>query len=108
MRQQYIIRSIVLHTIIFSTYMAITSYEFVVAKDPEPIGTGLRQWLCIFFHIAITMMIITGSRSKAKNRKISYKSLLIHLLIIILIISVYNLFESPLTRWLWDLRPNMK
>ncbi len=102
--QSYCIKIFILHFVIALTYMVITSYEFVVYKVPDPIGTGLQQWACFFFHLTITLIIMSLYWGKAKNKKIAKKKFWINFLILMLIIALVSAIDEPLWKWLWKLR----
>ena len=100
----YSIKTLLLHFAIATTYVATTSYFFVIAKDPDPIGTGLRQWMCIFLHFNVTLYILLTFLGKATNRKEARKKLWLHLAAVVLIVSLLLLFSNPLWEWLWSQR----
>jgi len=100
----YSIKTLLLHFAIATAYIATTSYFFVIAKDPHPVGTGLQQWMCIFLHFTVTLYILLTFLGKATNRKEVRKKLYLHLAAIVLIVLLLLLFSFPLWEWLWGQR----
>lgn len=98
------LKTFLLHLVIAATYIAFTSYLFVVRRDPNPIGTGLQQWLCIFLHVTVTLFFMLTLVAKAADKKLAAQKLLIHIAAIILAIAPYSLFSNPIWHWIWSLR----
>jgi hypothetical protein len=101
--KSFSIKTLLLHFVIATIYVATTSYFFVIAKDPDPVGTGVRQWLCVFLHFFVTLLITIPSKKTVDN-SVGWTKTLLHLTFIILIVAVYLLFSSLLWQWLWRLR----
>jgi hypothetical protein len=100
----YALRILVLHLTIALIYLSITSYVFVISKQPNPVGTGLRQWFFMFMHLIITIIVFSILLAKATNKPLVKKKFLINCLIVISIIIVSTLFSNPFWEWLWALR----
>ncbi len=102
--KMYSIKALLLHLTLVCTYIAATSYFFGIAKDPNPVGTGLQQWLCIFLHGIVTLFIMLLFVGKATNKRNARVKLYVHLAAIGLIVSTLLLFSQPLWEWLWNQR----
>jgi hypothetical protein len=102
--RSYVIKTLILHLLIFIIYTGITSYQFVAAKYPDPIGTGIRQLFCILLHLIITLVIV-APHARTVDKKLGWKKFSIHLLSIILIVILSFLLSTPIWKWLWNMRP---
>lgn len=100
----YSIKTFFLHLAIAATYLAFTSSLFVVRRDPNPIGAGLQQWLCIFLHVTITLFVMLTFSGRTADKKGAAQKLLLHIAAIVLAIAPYSLFSNPIWNWLWSLR----
>jgi hypothetical protein len=100
----YSIKTLLLHFAIASFYIAATSYLFVISKFPNPIGTGLRQWFCVFLHLTITLFIMLTYLGKAKDKRNATLKLFLHLGAIALVLLAWFIFDDPLSKWLWNQR----
>jgi hypothetical protein len=100
----YSLKVLFLHSGIALAYFAVTDFLFVVAKDPNPIGTGLQQWLCIFLHFTITLFVMLTFLGRAADKRLAIKKVLIHTAAIVLVISVSLFLSNPVWDWLWSLR----
>jgi hypothetical protein len=100
----YSLKTFLLHGAIVTIYFAVTSYLFVVGKDPNPIGAGLQQWLCVFLHVTITLFVMLTLLGKATDKKLATRKVVLHTVAIILAVSLYLLFSNPIWDWLWSLR----
>lgn len=93
-----------LHLIILASYMGVTSWLFVSYPVPDPIATGLQQWLCILVHISITVLICLIKRRTAIDKKKATTTLLLHVVAIVCWIIVYLFLSAPIADYLWKLR----
>lgn len=100
----YSLKTLVLHLAIAVTYLTVTSYLFVIDRDPNPIGTGLQQGLCFFLHLVITLFIMLTYLGRSTDKKGAGKKVLLHTAAIILVAALYTLFSSPVWEWLWSIR----
>jgi hypothetical protein len=97
----YSIKTLLLHLTIAFAYVSTTSYFFVIANQPNPVGTGLQQWLCIFLHLTVTLFMMLSFVGKATDKRDAKIKFCLHLASIVLIISTLLLFSNPLWEWLW-------
>lgn len=96
---------LLLHFIIVAGYTAVTSYMFVKYPVPDPIGTGLQQWVCTILHMVVTALVCLILRMKAADKKAATTTLLINLGVITFW-TVANLALSIIYwEYLWSLRP---
>lgn len=93
-----------LHLIIVASYITVTSWLFVTHPVPDPIATGLQQWLCILLHISITVLICLLKRRTAIDRKKATTTLWLHVVAIVCWIVVYLFLSTPIAAYLWKLR----
>lgn len=93
-----------LHLIILASYMGVTSWLFVSYPVPDPIATGLQQWLCILVHISITVLICLIKRRTAIDRKKATTTLWIHIGAMLSWVVVYLLLSDQIADYLWTLR----
>lgn len=93
-----------LHFIIIASYMGVTSWLFVSYPVPDPVATGLQQWLCILVHVSVTVLICLIKRRTAINRKKATTTLWLHVVAIVCWIVVYLLLSDQLADYLWTLR----
>lgn len=93
-----------LHFFITVAYLAITGYYFVQRRDPDPIGTGLQQWACIFAHLFITSVVCLVIRNRSKDKKSANRLLWINLLAIVTWLGIYFLMGTPIWDYMWSLR----
>lgn len=100
----YTIRVLIMHLVIASIYLSITSYLFVISKQPDPIGAGLRQWFFMVTHLSITIIVFLILLGRATNKQLVKKKFLINCLVISSIIIISILFSDPLWEWLWSMR----
>lgn len=102
--QLYALKVFFLHLIVATVYLTAICYEFVIEKDPNPIGAGLKQWVCIFLHLMITLIIMAIVWNKANDKNIARKKFFVHFLAVLFIISASLLISDPLWHWLWSRR----
>lgn len=100
----YGIKTLLLHLAITCAYVAATSYFFVIAHDPNPVGTGIRQWFCIFLHLTITLFTRLSYVGKATDKREATVKLSLHLAAILFAVSTLLLISFPLSEWLWSQR----
>jgi len=100
----YTLKVFILHLSIIITYLAVTSYLFVVAKDPDPIGTGLKQWVCMILHLIITLFIMKTRWSKSSDKNLAKKKFWVNFVIIIVLIITNLQLSNFLWEWLWSIR----
>jgi len=100
----YSIKTLLLHLAIASSYVAWTSYLFVIEKFPNPIGTGVRQWFCIFLHLTITLFVMLSYLGKATDKRNATLKLVFHVAAIALTVLLLTVFDNPLSEWLWRQR----
>lgn len=100
----YTIRILILHLIIASIYLSITSYMFVISKQPDPVGAGLRQWFFMVMHLIITIIVFLILLGKTTNKRLVKRKFLINCLVITFIIIISILFSNPFWQWLWSMR----
>jgi hypothetical protein len=100
----YSVKTLLLHFAIASSYIAATSYLFVISKFPNPVGTGLRQWFFVFLHFTITLLIMLSFLSKATDKRKATLKLLLHLGAILLAVLALFLLSESLSEWLWSQR----
>lgn len=85
-------------------YSALFSYQFVVAKDPNPIGSGLGELVFMFLHFTTTLFVTLTQLSKAPDKKEAAEKFWINCAIVLLIIAIAVLVDRPISNWLWSLR----
>jgi lysylphosphatidylglycerol synthetase-like protein (DUF2156 family) len=93
-----------LHLFIVASYIGITSWLFVSYPVPDPLATGLQQWVCILAHISVTVLICLIKRRNAIDRKKSTTTLWLHVGAMVSWIVVYLLLSDQLADYLWALR----
>jgi len=104
MHVNYSVKVFTLHLIIVLLYLGITSYAFVVAKDHNPIGVGLQQWLCILLHLLITITVMAMLWAKNTNKRAGRNKFLLNIGAIVLWIGITLVFSNAIWHWLWSLR----
>jgi cation transport ATPase len=105
--RKYILKIIAIQLSIILLYLGMTSYEFVVSREINPIGVGLQQWALIILHLLITIFVGLYRIHKSKDKKISKKKLLVNLLVIVIIILIYFCFSDIIWHWLWSFRKDV-
>ena len=95
-----------INAIVSVAYLLITSILFVQRKQPDPIGIGILQWVCIAIHIII--LIITFSILALKSPRVKHigKSILYSALGLLTPLTIYLLLSEPIWKVLWNLRDN--
>lgn len=94
----------VLHLIIVACYVTITSWQFVKHPEPDPVATGLQQWLCVVVHFILTAIVCLVTRMKAVNKKAATTTLLLNLGAVVFWVIVNLLLSDILWDYLWSLR----
>jgi hypothetical protein len=105
--RKYIFKSITIQLAIIIFYLGMTSYEFVVSQEINPIGVGLQQWALIILHLLITLFAGLYGISKSQDKKMAKNKLFVRMLIIILIILIYFCFSDIIWHWLWSFRKDV-
>ena len=104
MHVNYSVKVFTLHLVIALLYMGIASYGFVVAKDHNPIGVGLQQWLFILLHLLITTTVMAFLWAKNTNKRVGRNKFLLNIGAIVLWIGIMLIFSNAIWRWLWSFR----
>lgn len=101
--KRYFVRCSILHLAISALYFFATSYEFVVTKQPNPIGVGIQQFLCIFFHVIGTIAYFMIIPWKSGNKKLYNRKLLLNIGAIVLAVAIMATIDAQLSNKLWSL-----
>lgn len=102
--RKWIFKSIGLHLAIALIYLGLTSYEFVILNEANPIGIGIQQWLLIFAHFGITAFVWAFIIKASTDKRLARKKFGIQTLIIFLIVVLNLSLGDPIWTWLWSLR----
>ena len=105
--QNYIIRIIAIQFLIILIYIGLTSLEFVVSREPNPVGTGLQTWFLIFGHLLVTIFVGLYVISTSKDKRLARNKLIVGTLSIIVIITIYLCVSGIIDHWLWTLRKDV-
>jgi len=100
----YNVKVFTLHLCIALLYLGITSFEFVVRKDPNPVGVGLQQWLCIVLHILATVTIMAILWTRNTNKRAGRNKFMLNIGAIVLWVGILLIFSNAIWNWLWSLR----
>lgn len=100
----YWVKPFTMQLVISLLYLSITCYQFVKSEPPNPIGTGLRQWLFIILHILCVVIWYFIKKRVHSDRHVARQILLMNILGIIIPFSVYLLFNGAIWKWLWSIR----
>jgi hypothetical protein len=84
-------------------YITWSNYQFVVAKQPNPVGIGILQWFLMIAHFTISIFIV-GITAKKNQKKEPMTNWIIHGLVIALIIILYIVCTPLIWNYLWVLR----
>ena len=95
----YLYKPFITQLVIALLYISITCYRFVKSDPPDPIGTGLLQWVLLLLHL-LTVVIYYFIRKSADSRQI----LLANLSGIVIPNGIYLLLSGPIWNWLWSIR----
>jgi hypothetical protein len=100
-----LLKIILLHVLIMATYTAVTDYLFVTAKEHDPIGAGIFEWLCVFAHFFVTAVVTGIIVVRSTDKKASGRNMLLHLGTII-VLWLINMFivDYLMSDFLWSLR----
>ena len=101
--KKYFIRCLILHFSICAAYFLATSYEFVATKQPDPIGIGIQQLLCIFLQVIITLGYFMVIPWRGPDRKQYNTKILINIGAIVLAVAVIGSIDELLSDKLWSL-----
>jgi hypothetical protein len=104
---KWVLKHIGFHCTIALIYLGFTSYEFVIAKEANPIGICLLQTVSILAHFGLTGFIGLIFRYYSKDKKLAAKKIWIQLIIITGIILIYLFLAGPFWTWLWSLRKDI-
>lgn len=105
--KKYVIRTTLIQVTITLLYLGACSYWFATSQEGNPIQIGLVEWVFMIAQFGLTGFLGLISISKATDRKIARKKVLVNLLIIIVILSVSLLFDRVLWHWLWSFRKDV-
>lgn len=105
--RRFVIKIIVVQFSIILLYLGLTSYEFVVSHELNPIGVALQQWVLIILHFLITLFIGLYLINRSKDKRIAKNKLLISLLSIVFIIIIYFFLNDIIWHWLWSFRKDV-
>src|SRR5690242_6798245 len=63
----------ILNALIAFLYLLLTCIIFIIEKDPDPIGTGLRQWAAIILHfIFLILFYLFAAKKPGRWKKFGY------------------------------------
>lgn len=99
-----IVTILILHLAIIVFYISITSYFFVVSKDPNPIGSGFQQVLLIILHVGITFFTCAFIWANSKDKKNARRVFIINICAVIFWVVVYITLSEKIDGYLWTLR----
>jgi len=91
------LKQFLIHLLAALFYLGITSYWFVMGRDPNPIGIGFQQDICMLLHLIIAIVIPIRSKYLKRSRTVNF-------LIVLAIIILYLLLSNWIWNWLWSLR----
>ena len=77
---------------------------FVKYPVPDPLATGLQQWLCVVVHFILTAIVCMIIRVNAVNKNAATKTLLLNLGAVVFWTIVNLLLSNILSDYLWSLR----
>ena len=86
------------------SYLLVTSLMFVYKKQPDPIGIGTWQWVCIVIHlvlILLTYLMIGIFKKQPKGSRYLFPYALAGFIIPIII---YFALIEPIWDTLWSMR----
>ncbi len=87
-----------------TAYLLYTDYLFVKAKDANPIGIGVLQWLLVMCHLLVTAIVLVIRIVNSKEKRQLKKTLWVSLLAIVFWVLFNILVSSPVWNYLWNLR----
>ncbi len=93
-----------IHLIILATYIGITGWMFIKYREPDPIGTGLQQLLCMIVHFILTAIICIVIRMNAAEKKAATISLFLNLGAVVFSMIMYLLLSNILSNFFWSMR----
>jgi branched-subunit amino acid transport protein len=100
-----ILKIILLHVLIMAAYTVVVDYLFVTAKEHNPIGSGILEWLCLFTHFFVTALVTGILVIRSTDKRGSGRNMLIHLATIIVLCAINVFIVDYLTAdFLWSLR----
>ena len=96
--------AIFVHLGIFVSYITASCTQFVLGSQPNPIGTGLKQWALFLLHLFITSAIMLAQFKIGNRKEVIDRFVVSHFLPILLGMAVYMLFSNAIWGLLWKLR----
>jgi hypothetical protein len=84
---------------IFLSYTIVLSLKFVHDESYDPIGDGLRTWVCRLVHITVVIFWILFRRHQFTKSEV-----LIHLIALITPMILFTVFGEPIYDLLWEWR----
>jgi heme/copper-type cytochrome/quinol oxidase subunit 4 len=101
--RKYFIRCFVLHLTICTIYFFVTDLEFVVTKQPDPVGIGLQQLICTVLQLMITIGYFMFLPWNAANRRQNNARIFTNIGAIVLAVAILASIDSALGNTLWSL-----
>lgn len=95
--RRYFAKAFFLQLLIVLIYLGISSYKFVVSKQPDPIEVGILQWIFVGMHILCVVIYFLV----IKKDKQSFGSNLIAMFVIVFI---FLALSNIIWEWLWHQR----
>lgn len=93
-----------IHLVIVTLYVGLTSYIFVISKPPNPIGAGIVQWICIILHFLLTPIVAWLLLRKRDTGNVLTTKVLVNVFAVIFWVALFLSVSVALGRWLWSLR----